>query len=141
MTDEGMRLLAEWLEVYGGSTSGRNRKPCIPELEDKTRAYLSNPSAARALSDDKILSIAMKALIDKRNHVDGAILAINRALEAAERGPSGEETREACARVCEERLEPGTTGIIDEERDAEALACAKAIRSLALSTVGGKEKK
>ena len=42
MTDEGMGLLAEWLEEYGGSTSGRNRKPCTPELEERTRAYLSH---------------------------------------------------------------------------------------------------
>ena len=37
---------------------------------------------------------------------------------------------EEAAKVCEKRIEPRTTGIVDEERDAEAQACAKAIRAM-----------
>lgn len=41
-----------------------------------------------------------------------------------------QDMKEECAKACESRIEPGTTGVIDEERDAEARACAADIRAL-----------
>ena len=62
---------------------------------------------------------------------------IDAALLLAPPEPSAEDVREACAKVCDARLAATLhpSGVIDEERDAEARQLAKLIRALDLSKI------
>lgn len=42
MTD-ARKLLKEWMEEYGGSTFP-GAKPCTPDLERRTKEYLTSPA-------------------------------------------------------------------------------------------------